>query len=230
VAGWIQRLRGRLDEVMRRPLDADARRVEAVLAGRREHASAEAWLAAVSAALPGPALSPHVLARVALVLSGPAGDGDVPAEDGEALRRFWDRLAARFPGEPAVIAYHADSELRFGSERVAVDRFLDAFDAEPGLWFDFADDVGDLPERLGGDALFRWQLAHLRAVLDQVPDDDEWVRERYSELLDAYRDQPDRLVRLYPIGDQIRRLESEGALPRAIVLRSPRPPRRSSEM
>jgi hypothetical protein len=230
VAGWIQRLRGRLDEMVRRPLDADARRVEAALGSRAAHATADAWLTAVAAALPGPTVAPHVLARVALALGGPAGDGDVPADDGDALRRFWAQLAARFPAEPAVIAYHADSELRFGSERVAVDRFLDAFDAEPALWFDFADDVGDLPERLGGDALFRWQLAHLRAVLDHVPDDDEWVRERYSELLDAYRDQPDRLVQLYPIGEQIRRLESEGALPRAIVLRTPRPPRRTTEL
>jgi hypothetical protein len=225
VAGWIQRLRGRLTG---KPADADTRRVEAALAGRTAHRSTQAWLEAVLAALP-PGVGAHVLARVALGLGGPAGDGDVPEDDGAALRRFWAALAARFPSEPSVRAYHADAELRFGDEQTALEGFLGAFEVEPALWFDFADDIGELPERVGGEALFRWQLVELRAVLDHVPDDDEWVRERYSELLDAYRDQPERLLRLYPIGEEIRRLESEGTLPRAIVLRSPRPPRRTSE-
>jgi hypothetical protein len=224
VVGWIQRLRGRLTG---KAVDADGRRVDAVLAARGDFATTEAWLDAVLAVLASPTVEPHVLAHVALAVGGPAGDLDVSEEDGAALRRFWAALATRFPLEASVRAYHADAELRFGDEQAALTGFLDAFEAEPSLWFDFADDIGELPERVGGEPLFRWQLAELRAVLDHVPDDDEWARERYSALLDAYRDQPERLVRLYPIGEEIRRLESEGTLPRAIVLRTPRPPRRS---
>jgi len=223
VAGWLERLRERLAGG---PADVEARRVLRVIDARAEYKSAAAWLDAVLAALDVPLLDPHVLTHVAFALRGAGGYGDVPEEEHAAHRRFWATLARRFPREPAVLAHHADTELLFGDDRLALERFLDAFELEAGLWFEFGDDIAGLAEEVGGDALFRWQVAELRAVLDQVPEDEEWVRERYSELLDAYREQPDRLVRLYSVGEEIRRLEAEGALPRAIVLRAPRPPGR----
>jgi hypothetical protein len=64
-------------------------------------------------------------------------------------------------------------------------------------------------------------LAALRALLVAPPEDDS-VRELYGELVDRYRDDPVSLARLKPLGDEIRRLEAEGRLPSALVVRSPR--------
>ena len=64
-------------------------------------------------------------------------------------------------------------------------------------------------------------IAALRALLDEPPDDDS-VRELYGELVDRYRDDDASLALLRPIGDQIRKLEAEGRLPSTLVVRSPR--------
>lgn len=64
-------------------------------------------------------------------------------------------------------------------------------------------------------------LAALRALLASPPEDDS-VRELYGELLDRYRDDPDSIARLRPLGDEIRRLEAEGRLPSTLVVRSDR--------
>ena len=64
-------------------------------------------------------------------------------------------------------------------------------------------------------------LAALRALLDAPPEDDS-VRELYGELVDRYRDDPDSLAQLRPIGDQIRKLEADGKLPSTLVVRSDR--------
>lgn len=64
-------------------------------------------------------------------------------------------------------------------------------------------------------------LAALRALLDSPPDDDS-VRELYGELVDRYRDDPDSLAKLRPIGDEIRQLEAAGRLPSTLVVRSER--------
>lgn len=78
---------------------------------------------------------------------------------------------------------------------------------------------------LGGDVALRWRMAVLRALIASPPDDDA-VREAYGELVDRYRDDPPRLAALRTLGDEIRRLESEGALPSTLVVRSDRGPRR----
>jgi hypothetical protein len=73
----------------------------------------------------------------------------------------------------------------------------------------------------GGDLALRWRIAVVRWVIANPPDGDA-VREIYGELVDRYRDDPDRLAVLRPIGDEIRRLEAEGALPSTLVARSDR--------
>ena len=87
------------------------------------------------------------------------------------------------------------------------------------------DALADAPEVSGGDAALRWRIAVVRAVIAAPPDGDA-VRELYGELVDRYRDQPARLAELRPLGDEIRRLEAEGALARSLVVRSDRRPRR----
>lgn len=77
-----------------------------------------------------------------------------------------------------------------------------------------------------GDEALRWRIAVLRAVMTAPPDGDE-VRELYGELVDRYRDQPARLAQLRSLGDEIRRLEADGTLARAMVARSKRTPPRS---
>lgn len=74
---------------------------------------------------------------------------------------------------------------------------------------------------VGGELALRWRLAVLRAVLDAPPDDDA-VRELYGELVDRYRDDPKSLAVIKPLGDEIRRRESDGSLPSTLVVRSDR--------
>jgi hypothetical protein len=78
-----------------------------------------------------------------------------------------------------------------------------------------------LADEVGGDLARRWRIVVVRAVIAAPPDGDA-VREAYGELVDRYRDQPEELARLRPLGDEIRRLEASGALPSAMVVRSDR--------
>lgn len=82
-----------------------------------------------------------------------------------------------------------------------------------------------LAEVVGGDLALRWRIAVVRALIADPPDGDA-VREAYGELVDRYRDEPERLAKLRPLGDEIRRLEAAGTLPSVLVARSDRRPRR----
>ena len=87
------------------------------------------------------------------------------------------------------------------------------------------DALADAVDAVDADLALRWRIAVVRAVIAAPPDGDA-VREAYGELVDRYRDDPARLARLRPLGDEIRRLEAEGTLPSALVARSERRPRR----
>jgi hypothetical protein len=109
-------------------------------------------------------------------------------------------LAARIEADPAALA----------ATRSDGDALADAVDAGDSTAF--------------GDAVLRWRIAVLRAVIAAPPDGDA-VRELYGELIDRYRDQPARLAALRPLGDEIRQLEANGTLARSLVARSDRRPR-----
>ncbi|HEY4239798.1 MAG TPA: hypothetical protein VGM88_08280 [Kofleriaceae bacterium] len=64
-------------------------------------------------------------------------------------------------------------------------------------------------------------LESLRALMVDPPDGDA-VRERYGELVDRYRHEPELLALLRPIGDEIRSREHSGALASTLVARSER--------
>ena len=83
------------------------------------------------------------------------------------------------------------------------------------------DALADAPDLADHDAALRWRIAVRRAVIAAPPDGDA-VRELYGELVDRYRSQPARLAELRPLGDEIRRREADGSLPRALVARSDR--------
>ena len=94
-------------------------------------------------------------------------------------------------------------------------------EADPGA-VDAERESGDaLATQLGGELGLRWRIAVMRAVMAAPPDGDA-VRELYGELVDRYRDDPKSLALVKPLGDEIRRLEAEGALPSAMVARSER--------
>lgn len=77
---------------------------------------------------------------------------------------------------------------------------------------------------LGGELEFRYACAGLTYLLDHADENaDDSARERYSTLVDAHRADPERLAILRPIGARIRELESDGVLPRSLVVRSRRP-------
>jgi hypothetical protein len=82
--------------------------------------------------------------------------------------------------------------------------------------------AGDvLALEVGGDVALAWRVGVLRAVMAH-PSDDDAVRELYGELCDRYRDEPEGLKALKPLGEEIRKLEAEGTLPSTLVARSER--------
>lgn len=85
--------------------------------------------------------------------------------------------------------------------------------------------AADPDDPSAADAVLRWRIAVLRAVIAAPPDGDA-VRELYGELVDRYRDQPARLAQLRALGDEIRRLEADGTLASSLVARSDRRPQR----
>lgn len=120
-------------------------------------------------------------------------------------------LAARIEGDPAALA-----EVRDEGDALADE--LDA--AGTGAL------AGTGVESSGeADVLLRWRIAVMRAVIAAPPDGDA-VRELYGELVDRYREQPERMAQLRPLGDEIRRLEADGTLASSLVARSDRRPRR----
>jgi hypothetical protein len=76
------------------------------------------------------------------------------------------------------------------------------------------------PERAALDQA----IGELRAALAAPPEDDT-IRERYGELVDRHRDDPEAMEQLRALGDEIRALEDAGVLPSALVIRAPRGPR-----
>jgi hypothetical protein len=82
--------------------------------------------------------------------------------------------------------------------------------------------AGDvLATTVGGELALRWRIAVLRGLMADPPDGDA-VRELYGELVDRYRDDPQSLAIVKPLGDEIRKLEAAGALPSTMVARSDR--------
>jgi hypothetical protein len=123
-------------------------------------------------------------------------------------------LAAKIESDPAMLAaVRTDGDaLADAADRAGPD------DPNPG-------DPNDLNDPNQGDVVLRWRMAVVRAVMAAPPDGDA-VRELYGELVDRYRDQPARLAKLRPLGDEIRRLEADGTLASSLVARSDRRPHR----
>ena len=65
------------------------------------------------------------------------------------------------------------------------------------------------------------RCSELRALIAAPPDADA-VRELYCELVDRYRDDTEALAVIRPLGEEIRRLETDGTLPSTLVARSER--------
>ena len=83
-------------------------------------------------------------------------------------------------------------------------------------------DAGDqLADEVEGALALRWRMGVVRALIAAPPDPDA-VREAYGELVDRYRDDPKSLAVIKPLGDEIRRRESDGSLPSTLVVRSDR--------
>jgi hypothetical protein len=85
-----------------------------------------------------------------------------------------------------------------------------------------AKDAGDvLASELGGELALRWHMGVVKALMAAPPDPDA-VREAYGELVDRYRDDEAALATIRPLGDEIKRRESDGSLPSTMVARSTR--------
>ena len=83
-------------------------------------------------------------------------------------------------------------------------------------------EAGDpLAEEVGGELALRWRMGVVKALMAAPPDPDA-VREAYGELVDRYRDDEAALATIRPLGDEIKRRESDGSLPQTMVARSSR--------
>ena len=83
-------------------------------------------------------------------------------------------------------------------------------------------EAGDkLADEVGGDLALRWRMGVVKALMAKPPDQDA-VREAYGELVDRYRDDEAALAVIKPLGDEIKRSESDGSLPQTMVARSNR--------
>ncbi len=208
----------------RSSVSAQEWRIAELLALRAEYPSTRLFLKAVLDALPpDEALSDGTVARISRALRGIQPD-QFYGDDTElvAHQDFWFRLSYNFPESAYARACYADILLTTGDESGALDHYADAFDAKPPLLFEFGENIYDLAKNAGGDVWLRYQLACLRAALDHdeaADAEDDFVRELYSELLEDYREDPEAMRRILHIGAQLRDLEADDRLPRAIVRR-----------
>lgn len=201
------------------------RRVAALLDRREQFAELAAFLSALIDLLARePALEDGSVARLALALDG---------EDMGPAARFWAELSARFPDHALVAACHGNALLRDGRDEEAVGRFTTALGLDPQVVVELEDGARELACALGGPLWLRYQLAELRVLLaeledgadgaDEDPDAaeelGEEVRERYSELLDEHRDDPEALAQIREVGAIIAHLERDGLLPQCLIRR-----------
>jgi hypothetical protein len=228
VSDWIERLRNlvRTDPRRDRAPDTDqSRRVEAALGERAVHASESAWMEAIGAAIGEASVDPRTLDHLVAALKSVGLQADLADEEAAAHLGFWRRLAGRAPDDDVLAAHLADIEISLGDPGAGLRRFVDVLDRRPDLFVEFGWELEDDARAAGGELLFRWQLHQLRwfigAGADQAEVGDE-ARELYGELLDEYRDDPGRSSRLQALGEEIRRLEVAGDLPRAMVVRQRR--------
>jgi hypothetical protein len=94
-------------------------------------------------------------------------------------------------------------------------------EADPGALLAEREAADALATEVGGELALRWRIALVRALVAAPPDGDA-VREAYGELVDRYRDDAAAMTQIKPLGDDIRRRESDGSLPSVLVARSER--------
>lgn len=235
MSDWLERLRGAISSSGRSPERApdteQARRVSAVLGERVLFATEASWLDAVGSAIGDGPVDARTVEHLVGALKVPGFYGELADEEAEAHLAFWRRVADRQPVDPVLQAHFAEVEVTLGDPAEGLRRLIDAFDRRPELFMEFGWELEDDARALGGEPLFRWQLHLLRwfiSASDQLESGDE-AREVYGALLEEYADDPARLARLHPLGEEIQRLEAAGDLPRAMVVRRRRRPRGDAE-
>lgn len=217
---------------------AQERRVADLLDRRDEFADIAAYLAALHELLAvEPDLDEVTVARVALSLDG---------EDLPSTVEFWTQLGARFPDHALLAVCRANALLRDARDQEAMDCIAATLELDPRMVTELDDVAAVIAHEQGGAIWLRYQLAELYALLADIEDaaasaasasaesgdsggdagalEDaeelgEEVRERYSELLDEYREDPDALARIRALGAIITRLEHEGLLPQCLIRR-----------
>jgi hypothetical protein len=148
-------------------------------------------------------------------VDGAGPDGD----DVEARVALWSALAERSDA-PLARACLGDALLAAEQLEPGLEQLSVAFDADPSLVMEFGGDVYDVASRVGGPSWLRYQLACLRAALVEQPDDDDdYIREIYSELLEKYAGDEPALERIRAVGKEIDAQVAAGRLPRAMVRR-----------
>lgn len=207
---------------------------------RDEFADIHAYLAALHELLAAESMLDEVMvARIALSLDG---------EDVPSTVEFWTELDTRFPDHALLTACRANALLRDARDEEAMACIAAALELDPRMVTELDDVAAVIAHEQGGRIWLRYQLAELHVLLADIeeatasasaevgdsgdiggtgdpgaPEDieelGEEVRERYSELLDEHREDPDALAQIREIGAIITRLESEGLLPQCLIRR-----------
>jgi hypothetical protein len=188
---------------------AQAKQVLDVLNSRQSFAAAGPWLGRVLELLPaGSQLQDDTLQALVSHLRGGYGDEYVKiGADLAAHLRFWQTLAARFPDRPRLAGIFADTLLIGGRIPEALDRFLEAFEADPTLLYQFGGELYDHMKEAGGRRWLRYRLAIVRAALADHPRDDDYIRDQLDEIRREFANDSEALP-------EIRRVAAEAALKR----------------
>ena len=242
---WMTRLMDRLRAARPERPGEQAGRVAAIVARRASFRDEAVFLEAVAAELPaGEPVEDGTVQLLVIHLRGHCGEelDRIGANAGPHVD-FWAELSRR-SGSQLARACHAELVLRTGDPERALEEFVAAVEAEPGL-VHFRSELSRLARERGGELWLRFRLACLSAALIGLrPDgdgrrggrpgtdadrdgdddgDDDHVRELYCELLEEHRGDPDALGRIRELGLLIDEAVDRGDLPRAIVRRGPRP-------
>lgn len=184
--------------------------------------SGEFFEALVAHFAEGHTLSDAELQLLITELRGVDGAQTPPESDIQAHLNFWEALW-RKTGSVSARGCFADTLLLAGRKRDAMRHFIEVFEVRPELMSELGDEELDrLARQQPRELWLRYSLAWLRAAMEERRDEeDDTIRERYSELLEEFADSEDALTDIRNLGQMIKGAASRGQLPRALVRRGP---------
>ncbi len=98
---------------------------------------------------------------------------------------FWRSMAQHFSDQPKLLGILADTLLLAGRRDEALDLFLQTFQKDPTLVYEFGGELYDFYLEKGGDQWLEYQLVLVQAALKS--DNEDYAKDLYRRLLEEYR-------------------------------------------